>query len=43
MLTAKNLERMIELEERLKAEYEVKLDAKAAYLKILGSYPAATV
>lgn len=41
MLTAKNLERMIELEERLKAEYEVKLDAKAAEIDGLNKKLAA--
>ena len=30
MLTAKNLERLIELENKLRAEYQVQLDAKSA-------------
>lgn len=34
MLTAKSLERIIELEDNLKAEYQVKLDAKTAELDI---------
>ena len=30
MLTAKNLERLIELENKLRSEYQVQLDAKSA-------------
>lgn len=33
MLTAKNLERMIELEEKLRAEYQVQLDEKSAEIE----------
>jgi chromosome segregation ATPase len=33
MLTAKNLERLIELENKLRAEYQVQLDAKAAEIE----------
>lgn len=33
MLTAKNLERIIELEEKLRAEYQVQLDARSAEIE----------
>ena len=33
MLTAKNLEKIIELEEQLRAEYQVQLDAKSAEIE----------
>lgn len=36
MLTAKNLERVMELEEKLRAEYQVQLDAKSAEIESLG-------
>jgi chromosome segregation ATPase len=35
MLTAKNLERVMELEEKLRAEYQVQLDAKSAEIESL--------
>ncbi len=35
MLTAKNLERMIALEDKLRAEYQVQLDAKSAEIESL--------
>jgi len=35
MLTAKNLERVMELEEKLRAEYQVQLDAKSAEIERL--------
>jgi chromosome segregation ATPase len=35
MLTAKNLERLMELEDKLRAEYQVQLDAKSAEIESL--------
>ena len=37
MLTAKNLERMIELENKLRAEYQVQLDAKSSEIDACGN------
>jgi short-subunit dehydrogenase len=40
MLTARNLEKIMELEEKLRAEYQVQLDAKSAEISKLESTTA---